>query len=71
MIICYHFDVITIVGKVAGVERLIGILSNSGKVQGIDQVTALMASYGIDQLEIDFMDLEIEAELDQMKLALL
>jgi hypothetical protein len=59
-----------IVGVASSISRLVRILSNSGKVHGIDSVEALMLSYGIDDVELSFRDLEIEAELIEMKLAM-
>ncbi len=56
-----------IVGLAAGMQRLVGILSNSGKVDGIDRVNALLASYGIDDVALDFRDLELDAELSELK----
>ena len=57
-----------IVGSAACVKRLVDILSKSGKVQGIDQMVNLLLSYGIDELELSFQDLEIEDELITLKL---
>ena len=62
--------VLQIVGVAAGVQRLINILSKSGKVEGIDQLAVFMASYGLDEIELDFMDLEADAALQQLKLGL-
>lgn len=59
-----------IVGVTASIGRLVTILSNSGKVQGIDRVEALMLSYGIDEVELDFRDLEVEDDLLNLKLAM-
>lgn len=62
--------VLKIVGAAAGVQRLINILSHSGKVEGIDQLAIFMASYGLDETELDFMDLEIDWELYKLKVSL-
>jgi hypothetical protein len=59
-----------IVGVAGSISRLVTILSNTGKVQGIDQLEALMLSYGIDDVELDFRDLEVEDELLNLKLAM-
>ena len=67
---CVAAPVLKIVGVVGGVQRLINILSNSGKVEGIDQLAVFMASYGLDKTELDFMDMEADAELQQLKLGL-
>jgi hypothetical protein len=62
--------VLQIVGVAAGVQRLINILVRSKKVEGIDQLAIFMASYGLDEMELDFMDLEADAELQRLKLGL-
>lgn len=67
---CVAAPVLKIVGVAGGVQRLINILSNSGKVEGIDQLAVFMASYGLDKTELDFMDLEADTELQQLKLGL-
>jgi hypothetical protein len=67
---CVAAPVLKIVGVAGGVQRLINILSNSGKVEGINQLAIFMASYGLDKTELDFMDMEADAELQQLKLGL-
>jgi len=67
---CVAAPVLKIVGVAGGVQRLINILSNSGKVEGINQLAIFMASYGLDKTELDFMDLEADRELHQLKLGL-
>ncbi len=62
--------VLQIVGVTSSINRLVVILSNSNKVQGIDQLENLMLSYGIDKLELDFRALEVENELYNLKLAM-
>lgn len=62
--------VLQIVGVTGSISRLVTILSKSGKVQGIDKVEALMLSYGIDHVELDFRDLEVEDDLLNLKLTL-
>lgn len=59
-----------IVGVTGSISRLVAILSKSGKVQGIDRVEALMLSYGIDEVELDFRDLEVENDFLNLKLSM-
>jgi hypothetical protein len=59
-----------IVGAVGGLQRLIVILANSGKVDGIDQVTELLTAYSIDEVDLDFRDLEVDDELGALKATL-
>lgn len=59
--------ILQIVGGVSCLQRLIEILSASSKVEGIDRLQSLMASYGIDEIELDFRDLEVNDELAQLK----
>ncbi|MGF1497399.1 MAG: hypothetical protein ACFB8W_11320 [Elainellaceae cyanobacterium] len=58
-----------IVGVAGSMSRLVAILSDSGKVEGIDQLEILMASCGLDSVELDFRDLEVEDDLLNLKLA--
>lgn len=60
--------VLKIVGLVGCATRLVAILSSSPKVQGMDSVHALMSAYGIDEIMLDFRDLEVEDELTTLKL---
>ncbi|BDM78105.1 hypothetical protein [Acaryochloris marina] len=60
--------VLKIVGKVNCLKRVIGILSESDKVEGADQIQALMDSYGLDEKELIYRDLEMDDDLAKLKL---
>ena len=60
--------VLKIVGKVNCLKRVIGILSESDKVEGADQFQALMDSYGLDEKELIYRDLEMDDDLAKLKL---
>lgn len=60
--------VLKIVGKVNCLKRVIGILSGSDKVEGADQIQALMDSYGLDEKELIYRDLEMDDDLAKLKL---
>lgn len=60
--------VLKIVGKVNCLKRVIGILSESDKIEGADQIQALMDSYGLDEKELIYRDLEMDDDLAKLKL---
>lgn len=60
--------VLKIVGKVNCLKRVIGILSESDKVEGADQIQALMDSYGLDEKELIYRDLVMDDDLAKLKL---
>lgn len=60
--------VLKIVGKVNCLKRVLGILSASDKVEGADQIQALMDSYGLDEKELMYRDLEMDDDLAKLKL---
>ena len=59
-----------IVGVVGCMDRLMSILNSSPKVEGMERLQTLIASYGIDDTEISFRDLEMEDDLLQLKVKL-
>ena len=56
-----------IVGVVGCMDRLLGILNSSPKVQGMERLEMMLASYGIDDTELSFRDLEMDDDLLQLK----
>ncbi|WP_299493551.1 hypothetical protein [Acaryochloris sp. IP29b_bin.137] len=59
--------VLKIVGKVNCLKRILGILSTSDKIEGADQIQALMDSYGLDEKELIYRDLEMDDDLEKLK----
>jgi hypothetical protein len=57
-----------LVGVGAAMTRLAEILSNSGKVRGIERLESLLLAYGVDDVELKFRDLEVEDDLQNLKL---
>jgi hypothetical protein len=60
-----------IVGVASCIDRFIGILSRSNKVVGMDKFQEMMASYGIDQVELEFRELEIDQDFERLKTKML
>lgn len=59
-----------IVGVVGCMDRLLGILNSSPKVEGMERLQMMLASYGIDDTELSFRDLEMDDDLLQLKVKL-
>ena len=56
-----------IVGVVGCMDRLLNILNSSPKVEGMERLQMMLASYGIDEIELSFRDLEMDDDLLQLK----
>jgi hypothetical protein len=56
-----------IVGVVGCMDRLLNILNSSPKVEGMERLQMMLASYGIDDTELSFRDLEMDDDLLQLK----
>ena len=59
--------ILTIVATVSYTKRLIDIFSSTPNLEGVDRIQLLMDSYGLDETELNFRDLEIETELEQLR----
>ena len=56
-----------VVGVVGCMDRLLNILNSSPKVEGMERLQMMLASYGIDETELSFRDLEMDDDLLQLK----
>jgi phage-related protein len=59
--------ILTIVATVHSTKRLIDIFSNTPNLEGVDKIQLLLDSYGLNATELKFRDLEIEADLEQLR----
>jgi hypothetical protein len=56
-----------IVGGFACMKRLVNILDSSPQLEGMERLQMMMDSYGIDEVEISFSNLEIDNDLLRLK----
>ncbi|MDB9314120.1 hypothetical protein PN462_13495 [Spirulina sp. CS-785/01] len=62
---------LTIVATASYAKRLLNLFSNTPNLDGMEKLQLLMESYGLDETEMAFRDLEADHELEQLKLQML